>query len=495
MHKSTVVFSVLTCICLFSVFLFRESFRGYFFQDDWFSLTISRANSIDDIYSFFLPRKDVVYYRPVGMQLYFFILSNLFALNALPFHISAFFVHIVNIFLVWNLIKMITKSDGIPLVAAFFYGLGGMHFILFYWPSTFSFILGPFFYFLAIITYIKNRQSGQYKKPLTSLILYAMGLFSNEIMVTLPIIIFLYEAIFFVNLRHLKNIIGYFILLLPYGYLRLQIGQVPLSETYVPGTLGFFSTFRSYIFWVFNWPEEIRNQFIGPLTINPDFIKDFRQVWLVLILSSGFMLLILLLAIVTSLYSLLKKSSKKTKFEARLIVFGLLWFSSALCPLLFFPYHTFPYYLVVPSAGLFLASSVVIWQVFQKLNSKFSGAGVVFIVIFLGVWSLGSYVTIQFSNLTHWAPKRARITKIVLGELKKRYRSLDAGSIVYLPKDSLLKVTLNDQLALHLIYGDSTIQTSYNEGKEEDREKFIPKNDRELIERYPIEVSRQTRYQ
>src|SRR3989344_6564769 len=89
-------FLLLSLSFLVAVLLYLPAINGYFFQDDWFTLKISNAENINSFLGFFVPRSDVIYYRPLGMQIPFFLLSSLFGINPIPFKIFIVLIHLLH---------------------------------------------------------------------------------------------------------------------------------------------------------------------------------------------------------------------------------------------------------------------------------------------------------------------------------------------------------------------------------------------------------------
>src|SRR3990167_2044322 len=85
-----------------SLFIYKDAFSSYFFQDDWFSFRISNARTVADLISFFAPRNDVIYYRPLCMQLPFFLMQRMFGLSPLPYRFLSFFTIISASVVVYN---------------------------------------------------------------------------------------------------------------------------------------------------------------------------------------------------------------------------------------------------------------------------------------------------------------------------------------------------------------------------------------------------------
>ena len=119
-------------LILVNLWLFRPTFSKYFFQDDWFSLLISRAGSIRDWLTFFVPRPDLIYYRPLGMQMPFWLLTSLFGLIPLPFKIATWLMHIVNSWLAGRIIYQVIKDRKLALFAGALYLTSTVYLTIYY---------------------------------------------------------------------------------------------------------------------------------------------------------------------------------------------------------------------------------------------------------------------------------------------------------------------------------------------------------------------------
>ena len=140
-----------------SLTLFYKSFTTYYFQDDWFSLRISNISSFAEFLSFFKPRSDIIYYRPLGMQVPFFISQTLFGLNPLFFRLITLMLHIFNSWLVYKILNYILKNKKLAIVGFLFYATASSNLTIFYWAATFAFVLAPALYFGSFYAFLKNK--------------------------------------------------------------------------------------------------------------------------------------------------------------------------------------------------------------------------------------------------------------------------------------------------------------------------------------------------
>ena len=229
--KKTLAFFSLSAVLVF--LLFKSAFSSYFFQDDWFSLRISQAYSITDIFRFFLPVKGVVYYRPLGMQVPFFISQTLFGFTPLPLRIATFSIHLVNGWLVYRLLKKIIGSTSFALASAFLYATSATQMIIFYWAATIAFVLAPFFYLRSVLNFFD-------KKEWRSWVWFVAGMLVNELLITLPAVVTMYALI--KGKLEVKRTVKFWLTALVYFVFRLKIvsfsttgGYTFLTSTIEPG--------------------------------------------------------------------------------------------------------------------------------------------------------------------------------------------------------------------------------------------------------------------
>lgn len=457
MRKRNNIFIIVSflAIVFLSFWIYKDSVSAYFFQDDWFSLRISQAQTKGEFFSFFLPRPDVIYYRPLGMQVPFFFLQKLFGVNPLPFHLVQLFTHALNSILVYILVRRILKKDTLALLSSFLYATSSIHYIPFYWFSTFAFVLGPTFFFSSYIFFLLFSEKGKHVYFFLSLLLFTTGLFVNEMIIVAPFIFGLYIFIF--NKKEAKKTF----FLLPYGavdlsffILRFFIFPAPTSGLYSM-TMGkhVANNLEAYFLWSFNWPEEMKAQLLNFMTVNPEFIKGFSHYYFTFV--SSLLFFIVLWYIIPFILILVEKRKTVSPF----IGFGLSWFIIGLLPVVFFPHHTFSYYLPISFVG-FLIWSLTMLDVFLKKVEK-TPLYIPGIVSIMTVWILVSMTTIDFNKKVHWAPRRAQQAKLLIERAKQYYYPSLQNLDIYVYPTSENKLSLNDQDAFKVIFANEKIVTHY----------------------------------
>ena len=136
-------------IILFSIItlIFFPAIIYPFFQDDFFALVTTKITSLGDIWRLFLPVAEAVYWRPLGIQLYFGLMQFFGLGQPIWFHLVSLLVHLLNTYLVYRLIRSLRATGGsvaisrIAKLTAFLWGTSPIHFFALGWAVNFSFIL------------------------------------------------------------------------------------------------------------------------------------------------------------------------------------------------------------------------------------------------------------------------------------------------------------------------------------------------------------------
>src|SRR3989344_801273 len=447
-------YSLLIVAVILSAIIFRESFTSYFFQDDWFSLKIAKIRTLDEFITFFIPRRDVIYYRPLGMQIPFFILQSLFGTNPLPFRLFAFLVHAGNILLVYQLIKKITGKILPANISAILYAISGVHYTVFYWSSTLSFFLGPLFLFSSFYFYLISI-SGRKIFYFISLGLFSAALITNEMTAVLPLILLAYSLLV-LRKFNLRQLTPFFLLPMILFAVRFLFYPPAISGYY---SLGIgretFYSLRNYLLWSLNWPEEIQGQYYKFGLLNPQFVREFALYVIIFVLSTFVNLFL-------SFFSVSQLFKNKNSAFIRLFWFGIIWYLIGLIPIIFFRFHAFSYYLIISTVGLLLSFSCAFEIFVSHLTKKNNRPTLVFTAILLISAGVSSIFLVAFNSKIHWAPRRARIAERLIVRAKTYPFDGNKEVIFAVKPDSENKHALNNQDALQFIFKREDIVTSYS---------------------------------
>lgn len=435
------------------VFLFLPAFTTYFFQDDWFSFSISQATTVIDFLKFFIPRSDVIYFRPLGMQVPFFLVWKLFGINPLPFKILTLMVHFLNGYLVYQIINILVKNLRLALFATFLYLTSATHQMVFYWAATFSFILAPTFYFASFLFFLTEKSR-------KSFVFFCLGLLINELVITLPAIITLW-LILQSKTKLIKKYWQFWFLSGAYIFVRLFISPLPKTTQYsfIQDIRQPLATLRNFMMWALNWPEEIQAQFNKWNALNPLFLTEFAPfIKTFTILTTSFIIFFLLIPMIL----IILKPKKTTSPNYKIILFGIGWFIVTALPVLALANHAFTYYVAIPLFGLL----IVITQLAQVYLGNTRMQKIIlacFLIAFSGFWYFSSLENVKLNQLIHWAPQRARRSEFIISQIQKKYPQVKKNTTFIITVDSISEVrwALGEQNALRVVYGDPSLKTYF----------------------------------
>jgi hypothetical protein len=450
--KKNVTLLLLVLICFITLFLNSNSFNGYFFQDDWFSFQISHIRTISQFLSFFIPRTDVIYYRPLGMQIPFFLMQNIFKLNSTPYHLIIFLTQFVNIILVYYLIKLLSKNVFSGLFASFLYATSTTHYILYYWFATYAFLLAPAFFLSSFICFLKSAKNINWY--ILSIIFFILGLFTNELIITFGGILLLYALL--CDRTKIKRTIPFLIISALFVFLRFKFFMPPAHGAYGI-SLGkeIIQNLKFYIFWSTNWSEMITEQLSKMFVFQAEFVREFSQITNITVYSF-FIHWFVCILIIFGNFLIDKKNTVK------LLSFGLLWYFIGLLPVILFSNHRFAYYLPISLVGIFLVIGKFFSKLFIYKKGKYTYYVLPFLIVLSINWVTIAYTTIRFNKVAHWAPRRAEISKEIIQKSISLYPYGIKGEYSFhIQPSSENKLALNDQDGLQVYFSNPYIHTVY----------------------------------
>lgn len=133
MNKNKIIYAWILYVFVSFVLPWRN--RIYFLWDDVeFLLRLRNPN----FQEFFLPHQYQIH--PI-FNFAYWLQIHLFGVNPRAFLIVSTLFHVFNIFLVFQLIKKLTKSDFLSLLASVFVSFNKSFFTVVFWPSMFSTVL------------------------------------------------------------------------------------------------------------------------------------------------------------------------------------------------------------------------------------------------------------------------------------------------------------------------------------------------------------------
>lgn len=415
-------------ICLLN----QDSLNSYFSQDDFFHLAQVFDKSVSDIPKFFLPTNDLGYafYRPVSRELYNFIMFKLFGLSPLPYHLINISLIFINSFLLYKIALSFAKKE-LNLMVVFsvaFYLLSAVHNVELYYLSSVQTLLATTFALCCILNFDKYLRLPKRKSLIFAIIFFILAFCSHEsAIVIIPILgILQLNKNWPVNRKSWKllvtNMAPFLLLVLLRFTVFLVITGLPQQSVYQPvfSAKSLLNSLSWFTLWSFG-ASEILVDFISPgFHLNPNFIKWYGDYATVTFPLLGFLINSLILLIIF----------KKELIKDKNLSLFLICFIISLTPFLFFPWHKFIYYLSFPIIWLSLFLGEVISQLWR--TNFFLKA---FVVLYLVMFLVVTYETINLNKVTYWAAKRAAVAQYLLSDLKTKYPSLDKNTVFYIMDD------------------------------------------------------------
>ncbi len=435
-----------------TILIYFQSLGYYFFQDDWFILNSLNTQHLT---YFFKPQTDIIYYRPLGMQTFFYLSHKLFGLNPFGYHVISFSLHIINASLLFSLLYKVFKTRLSAMLGAFIWATAPFHFMTLSWLSLSWNVFGTFFTLCALHFYLQFLSKSKLVYLFIVYVLFLLALASFEFALITPFFLVVF-AFFFLNKKFsdvLRKSKGLILAMLATGLvylaMRFVFFQIPAIEGYrIELNFASAKTLLWYFLWLLNVPEELKYQVVlSKMQLTPSIVKD----------GTAFLLPTIVASLLTIAFFL--AVIYRSKVKNNVILGAVLIFVLYISPVIFLPSHTYSYYLTMSSLGLVLLVSKAV-LLLQKRPE-----GTILVTIFACIWFFSSFLTVSLSRQTHWVTMEQSISRSAVEMIQNAVPSpIAAGSEVTIQTgDTMLKVALSDQEALQVLFGDRTIKTIYHQ--------------------------------
>lgn len=441
-------FILILIIVATAFFLYKQSLSYFLFQDDFFNFNITRIHNVVDFLNFFRFRNDIIAYRPISLQTYFFLLQYFFDFNAFAFRIVSMGIFFACFLLLFKVITTFTKSRLVGLLTGTFWIFSSIHFMSL---SQINYnMIGTFFYLTTTLLFLNYLKKSKWYY-FFSVFSFLLAVGSYEFAVTWPAVMgFYYLIVLKKNAVLMLKIFSPFIIItLIYLLLRgIYVKPPPIIEYQIAFNLNSVKAFFWYFLWAFNIPEEFKKQVTTNLIFfNNTFLSEY---WL--LVSKAFMgaILFLLLGVFIPAYYIIKE---KLIIDVKLLLFALIWFIVGISPVLLLPNHNFMMYLTMPSIGLYFMIAYLVIRSHKMF---------LVLLAFL-IWLAASKSTLDFYNINSYVIESQRIARKFSIDIKYAFPSLPDNSIVYYQlQDKRHRQALMDQEAVHAIYKNQSISIYYN---------------------------------
>jgi tetratricopeptide (TPR) repeat protein len=123
---------------------------------------------------------------------------NLFGLNAKPYHFVNLLIHLLNIFMVFRLIKKVSGKEQVALIVALFFAIHPMHVESVAWISERKDLLYSFFFICGLSTYYEyiHATADRNKLYVYTILLFLCSLLSKSTAITFPIMLLIFDYYF-----------------------------------------------------------------------------------------------------------------------------------------------------------------------------------------------------------------------------------------------------------------------------------------------------------
>lgn len=374
-YLNTSLFFVLTISLLVHI----QSIFVYFVQDDFWLLSLSQIKAPSEFWIFFVPIKEVVWYRPLSSQIFFFFAKLLFNQFPLPYHVVVMIVHLIGVNFLYKTVLEFTHNRQIGLTAALLFGTHQIHTISLSWLSVFSFIFGLTIMLISMFTYIKKSYS-------LALFFYILGLLSTEVLVVFPLIIVLWDWFQF-NKINWKRISTYLMAAFAVVVLRFLIFPTSQESKYYDFSLsvGTFSVVKFYLLRLVGVPMLF------------DELSATNKIIILLLVSSYLIIFAVGTTFVIRHKSILEKC-----------LFWLVFAFISISPFVMLASHIAPYYATFSLVGISAIFAILIYYFIKKIPVRFKlTAFFIILLLYVKLQIMG----INWTHKTHWLYRRAVLAK------------------------------------------------------------------------------------
>ncbi len=212
-------------------------------------------------------KKDSGYYRPLSMA-YLFMGYKLWHLNPMGWHLGNILLHLLNSFLVFLLVRFISKNRGLSFLAGLFFALHPIHVEAVAPIYNFMGLLATFFVLKSFVAFVKSDGMKKFAYGLLALIMYLLAVLAKEEVFIFPAIFVLYDYYFISHswrktLMNIWRYGGFFLIAIGYLFLRwssvergaaLGLWHFPLTFNVEPaasGLLHILTVCKLYVIYIY----------------------------------------------------------------------------------------------------------------------------------------------------------------------------------------------------------------------------------------------------
>lgn len=380
----------LLAIAAIVLVVYQRALNIGFYGDDWIFYQLAGRLSLPEyLTKYFDPRAQTAWYRPV-QGLLFRVEYVLWEGNTSAYHWRNILLHLANCFWVWAIVGRVARNRKFALFAALLFAALPLGAQAVFWPGVVD-PLEAFFYLAAIFFWVGYLQSLRTRDYALTFLAFWLALFSKEIGVSIPIILFLIDRCVVARpirvqalVRRYIGFVLVWLVYLPIEYLAISRSVFISREGYSP-TLALFSNLFDYL---------------AALAFPWLFVPVANHVWLVTV-GMGLTLLMV----------------RWKKFSLLPMLIGAV--------LVILPVAPFPF---VAHRFLYVASvvpAILYGWVLTRVEARARGLAMVIlgVVILFGGWR----ITNDANDFGEWA----RVARVPFRNVRQAHPTLLAGTYLY----------------------------------------------------------------
>ena len=391
-----------------------HSYLGHNLMNEDFGF-IEKVKNNFNLYEIFIRRlfrADV--YRPITRDIFYAVSYALFALNPLGYRIIVFILFILNNFLVYEIVGILTKRKDVALAASIFYLTRGAHNDALYWiPAGFQETGVTLFVLSAILLYLQYAHHKRKIFYVSSLICSTLAFMSKETSVILILLILLIE-LYMQKINNNFNLRKLFVKIAPFGIIAL---------IYIVRTCVVSVNYRGDHY---------------SMEFSLDVLLKNITYYIAHSFNTGFETFVLCVLIACAFLKV-----ENRKYAA----LSILWFLIGLLPFIFMKTAVFPFYLTVALIGFSILLAIGIKYVHDTFYpTRYILTPIVYFILIYSVHANANELNQEYYT--------EKISNNIISYLKYNFPSFPDGSLIYIKNpDGSLWYALGYGSAIRLQYG------------------------------------------
>ena len=172
------------------VFIYRDAFSAYFFNDDFQWLQGARTFAASDMLHL---ERYSQFYRPV-IEIYFFVGRRFLGCNAFAFHVANVLIHLLNTAILYKFARSLVKDTVFAVLTALFFAVQPGYVQAVVWVGAITDLLPALWYLLTLWSYLLFLQGRGRVFYVSAMATFALCLLTHESSATLLVLMIALDA-------------------------------------------------------------------------------------------------------------------------------------------------------------------------------------------------------------------------------------------------------------------------------------------------------------